>query len=175
MFQHMNTTLPIIAIIISLISLGVAIYALRRNIKIQNVDFGPYLQFEGECIKFGSPKRPNFKYYTEIANKGLKPISVANVWMRYGDPRNQSSQRHSILNSFALSPGEKRVVEFNCNQDELMKILKQLYLSECVFTLEVEYKDLSKQVRNETRELGGYSYMNGEIGVGFHCQGEMLS
>ena len=171
----MDTTLSIIAIIISVYTLVVLRCTLKHNINIQNVNFGPYLQFIKERIELGSTNRPSFYYATELANKGLKPMSVTNVWMRYGDSENKSSQRFCILSSFTLGPGEKRKIEFKRNQEGIMEIIKQLYLSECVFSLEVEYNDLSKQIRNEKRKLGGYTYMNGEIGVLFHSQGEMLT
>ena len=72
----MNTTLSIIAVAISILSLGIAIYSLRRNIKIQAFDYSPLLQIENESLEIGSPALLRFNYSASIRNKGLKPLPI---------------------------------------------------------------------------------------------------
>ena len=66
-------------------------------------------------------------------------------------------------------------MSFVKDKAEIIEMLKEAGGSECVFSLVAEFQSFEGKLQTATRQLGGYTCIDGEIGLLFAAQHEMLT
>jgi len=100
---------------------------------------------------------PALSYTAAIENRGTKPVKIWSIHLDYGD-RSVSEKRmkRAIEGEIYLSPGQKHKLEVNISWQDIEQMKARFEIDQAMFSLRVSYHDLKGQIREVTRNYGGF-------------------
>ena len=137
-------TLPVIislvSLIVSMISMAIAVASFRRTRQAQAYDFATRLQIENEEIR-GAGHRPEdvFAYSAHLVNHGLKPVEIDRVYIDYGGDTLETSWHFHVDGNSQIAPGGSRRIDFSLTERDYQATLANFGLQQCLFRLRVRY------------------------------------
>ena len=170
----MPIELQIVSLISGLVGTILGVISFVRTKRTQDYDYSPRIQIENENFGLGSPTKIFVDYTSDITNRGLKPLQLERVWMKFGSSLESKSGRIELSREQILAPGELCHVDFERKGEDLIKLLSEGNSVDCVFSLEVEYRNLLGRVETISRNLGGYLNTGGDLGFRFFTKGATL-
>ncbi|MGH9927617.1 MAG: hypothetical protein ACREA9_00165 [Pyrinomonadaceae bacterium] len=148
------------ALLISVASIILAFFSFRRTGSFQDYEYATRLQMSDERLTFGTetlPYHPALSYVAAIENRGLKPVKIRSIRLDYGDKLNSEKRmKRSVEGEIYLSPGEKREVGVDIAWQDIEHMKKRFDINQAIFSLRVSYHDPKGEVREATRNYGGF-------------------
>lgn len=165
------SVLPIASIILSVISVFIAVWSFLRTRQLQEFEYAPRLQLINMKQAFSTGKV--FDFAAGLKNYGVKPVKIDRVYMDYGSKEYPDKRlHHEIEGDFYLSSEEEREFQFHLSKGDAEKTMKDFSTNSCMFYLRILYYDRKGKVREIIRDLGGY---NRESAVFIVPRGETLT
>ncbi len=157
----MTIYFSIASLVISIISITIAIISFRRTKIFQDYEYMPRLQLLDEKVVGGTPSgknSPALTYNAKVENRGLKPIKIDSLNMDYGDKTDQRKRvsRH-IEGEIFVSPGQCHPVSVIVTWDDVDEMKKRFNINDCHFTLKTLYHSPDGEVKISLRPLIGFT------------------
>lgn len=168
------TYLPVVSLVVSFVSAGIAVASFNRTRKLQEFDYAARLQVADESI-YGQGPGPDdaFTYEANIENRGQKPVKVDSVYLDYGGKESLNKRlKHYVEGEFYLGAGEKRKISFRLRKNDFNEALKKFEIDQCYFYLRVRFFSPTGTIIETTRPLMGLGENSNTI---FARKGEILS
>jgi hypothetical protein len=159
--------ISLVALIISLVSTGIAVVSLRRSRQIQEYDYATRLQIEEEEIRaLGPGPEDVFSYSAQLVNFGLKPVEIDRVYVDYGGDTLDTSWHFHVEGNSHMAPGGKRRINFSLSENDYQAALAKFDLERCLFRLRVRYFNMTGGIVEAQRRLISI----GPVGTMFYAQ-----
>ena len=156
LFKYLIAHAGLLPLIVSLISLGIAIGSYQMTRQAQYFEYTVRLQILDEEASFTEPSKA-FVYSAKIQNMSDKPVEIIGTLLDYGSERDPKKRWHLIgEGDFYLRPGEYREINFSLPQSNVNEIIKELKIDRCMFFLRVLYMSNVNKKAEALRLIGGY-------------------
>jgi len=152
--------LPIPALLVSLVSIGLAYISFRRTKIFQEYEYAPRLQLNEEGTELSSQSlvnTPAIRYTAEIENRGSKPVQIKSIYLDYG-ARDDAEKRmkYSVAGEMYLNTGQKYELEVERSWTDIAEMKERFSINQAMFFLRVSFYRPNGNLEESIRSLGGY-------------------
>ena len=145
--------LEVAAVLISVVSLIVAVLAFRRTGQYERSEYKTRLQL----AKLDFSLTGGLSYSAVIENKGVKPIHIRGVAIAYGAADDPKKRIHDIVRgAFYLGARESKPVTYRRTLAEVERMREEAQPLECMFYLWIAYLTAEGDFVQIYHALGGY-------------------
>jgi len=148
------------ALFISLASIILALVSFQRTRIFQDYEYATRLQMSDEELTFGTKtlsNLPALSYTAAIENRGTKPVKIRSIHLDYGDKSvSEKRMKRGIEGEIYLSSGQRHKLEVNISWQDIEQMKARFEIDQAMFSLRVSYHDLKGQIREATRNYGGF-------------------
>lgn len=152
--------IAIFALIVSFVSLGVAVTSFRRTKTLQNFEYSTRLQLVDEQMNMGSTSlrdRPALRYIAKIENRGSKTVKISSLYLDYGDREDPNKRIQYLLGGeMYLSPGKDHPISKEITWELVDEMKKRYNINQCFFFLRVAHHSVDNGLQENTRALCGF-------------------
>jgi len=146
--------LEVAAVLISVVSLIVAVLAFRRTGQYEHSEYKTRLQLANPDFSLTD----GLSYSAVIENKGIKPIEIRGVAIARGPEDDPKKRIHDIVTgAFYLGARESKSVTYGRTLAEVERMREEAQPRECMFYLWIAYLTAEGDYVQVYRHLGGYS------------------
>jgi len=135
--------LPIPALLVSVLSLILAIISFNRTKVFQEYEYAPRLQLNEEGTELSSesfPDRPAIRYSAEIENRGSKPVEIKSIYLDYGARDNPDKRmKYLVAGEMYLSPSQKHNLDVNMSWEQIAQMKERFNINQAMFFLRVSF------------------------------------
>ena len=145
--------LEVATILISVVSLIVAVFAFRRTGRYERSEHKPRLQLANSDFSLTG----GLTYSAVIENKGVKPVDIRGVAIAHSSADGPKKRIHDIVRGpFYLGAGESEQVTCHRSWAEVEKMRQEAQPLECMFYLCIAYLTAEGDDVKIYHALGGY-------------------
>ena len=141
------------ALLISVVSLVVAAYALRRTWQYERFEYKPRLELADLDFSLSG----GVSFSAVIKNTGIKPVDIRGVGIARGSVDDPKKRKIDVITgAFYLGAGKSEPVTYARSLAELERMREETATRECMFYLWVTYLKAEGDFVEVYRALAGY-------------------
>ena len=141
------------AVLISVVSLVVAVYALKRTQQYERFEYKPRL----ELADFDFSLTAGVSFSAVIENTGIKPVDLRGVGIAHGSADDPKKRKIDVIaGAFYLGAGKSERVIYARSLAELERMREETATRECMFYLWITYLKAEGDLVEVYYDLGGY-------------------